>query len=190
MRALAIWSGALAALMMMMVGGFTPTALILPGLDFTPKAVPLASTFQVPALLLSALVFGPRAAVIATLAYLVIGLFYMPIFHEGGSLNYLASPGFGYLTGFIPAAWISGRLLQQSKSIDLITLALCALAGIIILQIWGGLYLIIGSAIGSWQETLPELLFSYSIAPLPSQILLCPAIGVLSIALRGLLFIA
>ena len=188
-RALAIWSGALAGLMMIVVGGLTPSALIIPTLDFTTKVFPLASTWQVPSLLLSALICGPRAAVMAAVAYLTIGLFHIPIFHDGGGLNYLTTPSFGYLTGFIPAAWLSGRLAQKIHINDLPSLTLCVLAGVIILQLWGGLYLIIGSAMGSWQDPLPELLFSYSLAPLPAQIALCPAVGIISIAFRRVLFI-
>ena len=51
-RALAIWSGALAGLMMILVGGLIPSALILPDLDFSPKVFSLPSTWQVPSLLL------------------------------------------------------------------------------------------------------------------------------------------
>jgi len=188
-KALAIWSGALASLLLMLTGGLTPSALIVPGFDFSPKILPLASTWQVPSLLLSALICGPRAAVIAAVAYLVVGIFHIPIFHGGGGLAYLTAPGFGYLTGFIPAAWLSGRLAQKLHCNDLPSLTLCVLAGVIVLQVWGGLYLIIGCILGSWQDPLLELLFSYSLAPLPAQILLCPAVGIISIAFRRVLFI-
>ncbi len=189
MRALAIWSGALAGLMMILVGGLLPSALILPGLDLPPKVISLPSTWQVPSLLLSALVCGPRAAVIAAVGYITVGLFYLPIFHSGGSLSYLVTPSFGYLTGFIPAAWISGRLAQRKNMNNLISLTLCALIGLIVFQIWGILYLTVGSFIGSWSNPLPDLLFSYSIAPIPAQVLLCPGIAILSQVLRKLLFI-
>ena len=173
----------------MVVGGLTPSSLILPTLDFTPKVFPLASTWQVPSLLLSALVCGPRAAVMAAVAYLTIGLLHIPIFHGGGGLDYLTTPSFGYLTGFISAAWLSGRLAQRININDLPSLTLCVLAGIIALHLWGGGYLILGSAMGIWQDQLPELLFSYSFAPLPAQIILCPAVGIISIAFRRVLFI-
>jgi len=188
-RALAIWSGAIAGLMMILVGGLIPSALIIPEFDIPIKILNLPSTWQVPSLLLTALVCGPRAAVIASIAYLTIGLTQLPVFHGGGSLSYITNPGFGYLTGFIPAAWLSGRLAQKVDSNDVAYLTLCALCGVILLQIWGMLYLIIYSTIGIWSETLPELIFSYSIVPLPAQIILCPAIGFISLALRKLLFI-
>ena len=189
MRALAIWSGALAALMMVLVGGLIPSALIIPELTFPPRILSLPSTWQVPSLLVSALVCGPRASVIASVAYLTLGLYFLPIFHDGGSLSYLGTPGFGYLTGFIPAAWLTGRLAQKANTNDLIYLTLCALVGVITIQLWGGFYLIFRYAIESWSNPLPELFFRYSIAPLPAQIILCPGVGIISLFLRRALFI-
>ena len=188
-RVLAIWSGAFAGLMMILVGGLLPSALILPGLDFPPKVFSLPRTWQVPSVLLCALVCGPRAAVIASVAYITVGLISLPIFHSGGSLDYLATPGFGYLTGFIPASWVSGHLAQRKNVRDLISLTICALIGLMVLQVWGILYLTIGASIGSWSNPLSELLFNYSFAPLPAQLILCPGVGVISISLRQLLFI-
>ena len=69
----------------------------------SPSLLSLPSTWQVPALLICALVAGPRAGVIASVAYLTIGLVDLPVFHGGGGLAYLLTPGFGYLAGFIPA---------------------------------------------------------------------------------------
>ena len=34
--------------------------------------------------------------------YLLVGLFLLPIFHQGGSLGYLLTPNFGYLLGIYP----------------------------------------------------------------------------------------
>ena len=83
MRALATWSGAVAGLLLILVGGLIPA--------YTPFAAdgallirPLGITLQVPAMLLTALVCGPRSALLATVAYLSVGLFQMPIFTDGG----------------------------------------------------------------------------------------------------------
>ena len=189
-RALVIWSGALAGLMMILVGGLLPSALIIPGQDLlSTRLFSLPSTWQVPSLLLTALVCGPRAAVIASVAYITVGLLYLPIFHSGGSFSYVTTPGFGYLIGFVPTAWISGRLAYRRNMNNLISLTLCSVIGLILLQIWGVIYIIIGSLAGDWALNLPDLVYSYSIAPLPAQLLLCPGVGVASLTLRQLLFI-
>ena len=186
-RALATWSGAVAGLMLILVGSLIPAAVVVPVLP--PQVLPLPSTWQVPAQLLTALICGPRAGVMAAMAYLTIGLVDLPVFHDGGGLGYLLNPGFGYLAGFVPAAWLSGRLAQQRGMNDLARLSLAAIAGLLTIQLCGLLNLLLGSLFGRWSDPLPELLFSYGIGPFPAQIALCIAAGVLALPLRRLLII-
>ncbi len=174
----------------MLVGSMVPTGILFPGINLSPQIQHLPSTWQVPALLLCALVCGPRSGFIASVAYLSVGLFQLPVFHGGGGLGYLQTPAFGYLAGFMPAAWLSGRLARQPGMNNLPLLTLSALAGLVLLQICGILYLLIGSVLTYWPaEELSGMLFSYTFAPLPTQLAICPAIGILALALRRLLFI-
>ena len=67
MRALANWSGAIAGLLLIVIGGLIQAALAFP----TPNGLPyitLPISLQVPALLLTALVCGPRSAMLAGVA--------------------------------------------------------------------------------------------------------------------------
>ena len=73
MRALASWCGALAGLLAILIGGLVPAAMYLPVPE--PIVLPLPVTWQVPALLLCAMVSGPRAGVMAAVGYLTLGLF-------------------------------------------------------------------------------------------------------------------
>ncbi len=186
-RALATWSGAFAGLMLTLVGSLIPAAMLWPGVPL--EVLPLPSTWQVPALLICALVCGPRAGVIASVAYLTIGLVDLPVFHDGGGPGYLLNPGFGYLAGFVPAAWLCGRLSQQEGMNDLARLTLAAIAGLVMIQICGLLNLLVGGLLGRWADPLPELLFSYGVGPLPSQLALCVASALLALPLRRLLLI-
>ena len=96
--------------MAILIGSLVPAALLLP----TPEiaVLDLPATWQVSALLVCAMVSGPRAGVIAAVAYLSMGFTNLPVFHGGGGLNYLLEPGFGYLAGFVPAAWLSLSLIH------------------------------------------------------------------------------
>ena len=140
MRALASWCGALAGLLAILIGGHVPAALFLPAP--VPILLPLPVTWQVPALLLCAMVSGPRAGVMAAVGYLTLGLFSLPVFHGGGGLNYVLEPGFGYLAGFVPAAWLTGRLAQQDDMDDLPRQSLCALAGLLSVVLRGLLIIV------------------------------------------------
>ena len=187
MRALASWCGALAGLLAILIGGLLPAAMFLPAPE--PIVLPLPVTWQVPALFLCAMVSGPRAGVMAAVGYLTLGLFSLPVFHGGGGLNYVLEPGFGYLAGFVPAAWLTGRLAQQDGMNDLLRQSLCALAGLLVLQICGVLNLALGAVMGRWTIGFLELVMQFSIGPLPAQMLLCIGAGLLSVVLRRLLII-
>ncbi|MCP9792546.1 biotin transporter BioY [Vulcanococcus limneticus] len=188
MRALANWTGAVAGLLLILTGGLIQAALPLPGAGGV-QLVSLPITLQVPALLLTALVCGPRPALLAGVAYISLGLFQLPVFHTGGGLAYLLDPGFGYLAGFLPAAWVTGRLSKQQGMDNVLSLAMAALVGLAVLQLCGIANLLIGGLAGRWGGGLPQLLLSYSVGPLLPQVLLCCAVAVLARALRRLLLI-
>ena len=76
MRTLAIWSGAIAGLLLIVAGGLVPAAFPFPdssGWTFQPLGI----TLQVPALLLTALIAGPRSAILAAVAYLSLSLIHI-----------------------------------------------------------------------------------------------------------------
>ncbi|KEF43438.1 MAG: BioY family protein [Cyanobium sp. CACIAM 14] len=187
MRALATWSGAIAGLLMIVVGGLVPAAF--PVHEASGWGVrPLGITLQVPALLLTALLCGPRSAALAAVAYLSIGLFQLPVFHEGGGISYVLDPGFGYLAGFLPAAWITGKLARQKGMDDPLPLAGAAAVGLVVLHLCGLANLLLGHLAGRWGGDTLALVLTYTLALLP-QLLLCCATGVLAWPLRRLLMV-
>ena len=115
MKPLKNLSSVIAGLLIILTGGMIPSAIFLPGKFLSFKVYELPSSWQVPSLILTGLVCGPNQGTIAAVAYITIGLFYLPVFHGGGSIGYLATPDFGYLAGFIPAVWVVGRLAMSKK---------------------------------------------------------------------------
>ena len=188
MKALTIFSGAIAGLMIILVGTFIPTAILIPKLSSLPYIFALKTSWQVPSVLLCAIVCGPNSASIASIAYLTIGLFFIPIFHGGGSIGYLLTPDFGYLAGFIPASIITGEMSKHLKTTNLISFTKIAIIGVVIIQITGIINIIIGAIGSRWNENMGDLLFSYTLAPLPKQLFICPAIAILSILIKKILF--
>lgn len=155
----------------------------------------LGVSFQVGAVLLTACVGGKNAAALSQIAYVTLGLllfqfFGLPIFTQGGGLGYVREPSFGYIVGFIPAAWVCGYLAFQERP-KLETLAFSSVCGLAIIHGCGLLYLAIAS-IGGWLEqvTFPawEAILAYSLAPLPGQLIMICAVSVLAYFLRQLLF--
>lgn len=188
MRALTNGSAALMGVLLLVVGGLVQAAI--PWVGATGLTVlPLPITLQVPALLLTALICGHRAAMLAAVAYLSIGLFQIPVFQGGGGLAYLFDARFGYLAGFVPAAWMCGRLSRQRAMDEPLALALTAMVGVVIIQICGALNLILGAILGRWSQTLPSLLVTNSLMTLLPQLMLCCAVGVIAVPLRRLLLV-
>ena len=62
-------------------------------------------------------------------------------------------------------------------------------AGILVLQLCGLLNLGLGAQLGRWSSPVLALIMQYSINPLPAQIFLCIASGLLAMILRRLLLV-
>jgi biotin transport system substrate-specific component len=182
------WSGALAGLLLLITGGLLHPAWLQWSDSSGWQSINLGVTAQLPALLLTALICGPRPALMAAIAYLALGLSgVLMVFHSGGGLSYLQLPAFGYIAGFLPAAWLCGRLAQRDDVNQLEHLMAIALLGVMTVQLCGGLNLVVGHWAGRWAEPLPQLLLSYGLLPLGGQILLCAVVAVVSRLLRPLL---
>ncbi len=179
--------GAFAGLMITLLGSFISAGILVPTLEAQPKLITLPSTWQIHGLLLCSLTCGSRAGIIASAAYLSIGLMHFPIFHSGGGLDYMTTPGFGYLAGLPAAAWLTGKTIQKFKRKGIISLTISAAAGLMILHLFGIINLVCGNIFYSWPEPLKELIFKLTLGPLPSQLALCAGIGMIGVPLRALL---
>lgn len=77
---------------------------------------PVPFTLQTMMLSLTILALESRAwRAVAT--YILLGLSGVPVFAFGGGLAYILSPTFGYLLGFLVAAFVAGRLARQAKNL-------------------------------------------------------------------------
>lgn len=171
------------------MGGLIQAAVPWPQGGGDWALTPLPITLQVPALLLTALVCGPRSAILAAVAYLSLGLFQLPVFHGGGGAAYLLDPGFGFLAGFLPAGWVTGRLARQQGMNDVLNLLVASFVGLAVIQTCGVLNLLIGALAGRWPGGVLPLLMSYAVGPLPAQLLLCCAVATTAVALRRVLLL-
>ena len=75
----------------------------------------LPITWQIPTIILLTLIFDKKVVFRAFSIYIVLGLFILPIFHQGGSLGYLLTPNFGYLLGLYPLIKIIDNLNNRNK---------------------------------------------------------------------------
>ncbi len=116
------------------------TALIAIG-AFIQIPVPYMDYFTLQFLfvLLAGLLLGGRLGALSVCVYVLIGLVGIPIFAAGGGLSYVARPTFGYLIGFIAAAFVTGSLSKTEKP-SFIRDFLACLAGFAVTYAIGLLY--------------------------------------------------
>jgi biotin transport system substrate-specific component len=150
-------------------------------------AVPLLATAQIGAVLLIGCVGGPNAGAVSQIAYLVLGLSRLPIFSQGGGWLYWQEPTFGYLLGFIPAAWITGLLaFRESPSLE--SLGVSCIGGLLTLHLFGVVYLTGACLLGKLTVgSLLQTVWQFTFVPLPSQGALVCAVTLLAYGLRRLL---
>lgn len=155
------------------------------------EARSLGVSFQVGAVLLIACIGGRNAAVMSQVAYLALGLTWFNVFTQGGGLEYIYRPSFGYLLGFIPGAWICGLIAFRTTP-RLESLAFSCLCGLAAVHLSGIGYLVLATQTFQWIDptTLPlgNLLVTYSLHPLPGQLVVICAVTLIAFVLRRLLF--
>nr|YP_002048912.1 hypothetical protein PCC_0253 [Paulinella chromatophora]ACB42702.1 hypothetical protein PCC_0253 [Paulinella chromatophora] len=171
------------------VGNLIQAGIALPCFHGGINIIPLASNLQVAALLLTALVFGPRSGFLAALIYMSLGLLQVPLFGVGGNISYFLTPSFGYLAGFMPAAWLAGQFSRQQRMEDPLKLSMSAILGLGVIQLSGILNILLGHWSMRWSDPLSQLIIKYSISPCLVQLALCCGIGLLALPLRKLLLL-
>ena len=161
-----------------------PSSIIFPQEGLSLAIIPLKSNWQIQGVLLTSLLCGPQIGIISAISYLIIGLFYLPVFHGGGSIGYILTFEFGYLLGFIPAAWTCGFLAKQNSEVSLINYSFYTALSLFIIHFVGIIYLVLGKLFGLWSESLSDLIFINTFISFPTQLLLCISISLLSILLK------
>ena len=173
--------------MLIITCAMIPSSIILPQKDLSLSIIPLDSNWQIQGVLLISILCGPQIGTISAMSYLFIGLFYLPVFHGGGSVGYILTHEFGYLLGFVPAAYTCGFLAKRDLKARLINYSFYTFLSLFIVHVVGIIYLVFGSILGSWTESLFDLILINTIMPFPTQLLLCLSISVVSILLKPLL---
>ncbi len=87
----------------------------LPFLNKPNNSIEIPITWQIPTIILLTLIFNKKVVFRAFSIYIILGLFILPVFHQGGSLGYLLTPNFGYLLGLYPLIKIIDNLNNRNK---------------------------------------------------------------------------
>lgn len=95
------------------------TALIATGafirISIPVQPFPMHFTLQFFFVLLAGFIMGSRQGAASVCLYLAVGLMGVPVFAAGGGPGYLIRPTFGFLLGFVFAAWVTGWLTERRE---------------------------------------------------------------------------
>ncbi|WP_027365680.1 biotin transporter BioY [Desulfotruncus alcoholivorax] len=136
------------------MGKLTPREIVLMAM-FASLAVVAALLFRflggmiVPfsllpfVVLLAGGLLGPKLGAMSMFLYVVMGLLGIPVFEKApyGGPAYVFSPTFGFLIGFIVAAYVVGLILQGKRDAGAVRLATAMLAGVVVIYAVGLPYL-------------------------------------------------
>ncbi len=93
--------------------------------------------------LLAGFVLGPRLGAWSMGVYALLGLIGFPVFATApfGGIMYLLSPTFGFILGYVPAAYAVGKIVRLKKEPGIILSAAAVLAGIACIYLFGLVYM-------------------------------------------------
>jgi biotin transporter BioY len=123
----------------LLVLSFTLLTAISAKLKIEIGTVPI--TGQTFAVLLSGALLGSRRGALSQIFYLLGGLAGIPWFARGGGITYLMSPTFGYIIGFVLAAFVVGFLCERGLDRKIETAILAMLVGNVLIYFPGLLWL-------------------------------------------------
>ncbi|MDD3238507.1 MAG: biotin transporter BioY [Lachnospira sp.] len=96
----------------------------VPGMDYF--------TLQFLFVLMAGMLLGSRNGAMAVGVYVLLGLVGLPIFAAGGGITYIFRPSFGYLLGFIAAAFVTGFIAERIKKKNFQGYLLAAFGGFVV----------------------------------------------------------
>jgi biotin transport system substrate-specific component len=117
------------------------TALMIAG-TFIKISFPLLPvTLQAFFCALAGLILGPRLGALSMTVYTLLGLFGVPVFAQGGGINYIFNNSFGFILGFIAGAYIIGRMSSKRNKPTFTNSLKAVMAGLFVIYSIGIIYM-------------------------------------------------
>ncbi len=128
------------SLQIIIISTFIPVFFSIPFTNKLNGTFEIPITWQIPSIVIITLIFNGKIVIKAFSIYLIIGLFFIPVFDQGGSLGYLLTPNFGYLLGMYPLIKIIANLNKRNQMIKYYDLLKYGILGISSMHIIGIIY--------------------------------------------------
>ena len=130
----------LISLQVIIISSFIPAHITIPITNKVIRNFEMPITWQMSSIIIITLIFNGRIVLKALTIYLILGLFFIPVFNQGGSLGYLLTPNFGYLLGTYPLIKVIDNLNKNKKKITYLQLMKYGILSIVIMHCIGLIY--------------------------------------------------
>ena len=161
------------------------TTLIAVG-AFIKIPVPVVPfTLQFLFTMLAGLLLGGRRGAMSVCVYILLGLSGLPVFAEGGGFWYILKPSFGYLLGFMLAAYVTGRMVERRARLSTGWVIAVNFLGLFIVYAAGMIYyyVICNYVIDTPIALGPLFLYCFVLA-VPGDICLCVLAAILTVRVK------
>ena len=153
-----------------LISSMIPINIPIPSIDEIYRIVEIPINYQIPTVIFLTLIFSGEFLKNVYAIYIFIGLFFLPVFFDGGSLGYLITPNFGYLIGIFPLISII-NILNKKNSLSFFMYIKYSLVGLIILHFTGILYLSLQLLIFNKQSLILYNIGLFTLNKIPYQII-------------------
>ncbi len=131
------------------------------------------------------MLLGGRRGAMSVGVYILLGLIGLPIFAEGGGFWYILKPSFGYLLGFMLAAYVTGRMVERRARLSTGWVTAVNFLGLFIVYAAGMIYyyVICNYVIDTPIALGPLFLYCFVLA-VPGDICLCVLAAILTVRVK------
>lgn len=168
---------------MVLCGVFTTLIAVGAFIKVPVPVVPF--TLQLLFTMLAGLLLGGRKGALSVGVYILLGLVGLPVFAEGGGFWYILKPSFGYLLGFMLAAYVTGTVVERKKKLLTRWVIAVNFLGLFIVYAAGMIYyyVICNYVIDTPIALGPLFLYCFVLA-VPGDICLCILAAILTVRVR------
>ncbi len=168
---------------MVLCGVFTTLIAVGAFIKVPVPVVPF--TLQFLFTMLAGLLLGGRKGALSVGVYILLGLVGLPVFAEGGGFWYILKPSFGYLLGFMLAAYVTGRMVERKGRLSTGWVIAVNFLGLFIVYAAGMIYyyVICNYVIDTPIALGPLFLYCFVLA-VPGDICLCILAAILTVRVR------
>lgn len=144
---------------------------------------------QIPIAILAGALLGPRLGTFSMMVYVSLGLFGLPFFAAGGGFGYASKPVFGFIIGYIIAAYVVGKIFE--KKLNSLYIISAGIIGVAIVHVIGDTYMSINLLLaGNSLSTIWGWVYGLSIINIPYDFIFSIILCASARPLRGLLWVA